>query len=569
MNIINKTFLKIALAPKSLYRKLGVDHEQMKAILVIKLTMDDRRASALFQTQRKKDKPITAATLGTMAMSALMGLLFLFSFSYSSGMSTSLTLYFTMFFVMLSASLISDFTSVLIDIRDNFIILPKPVSDRTFLVGRLMHIMIHISKVILPMSIPGLVYMSIVTNILGGLIFFMVVLLVALFAIFFINALYLVILKVTTPGRFQSIISYMQIFFAIAIYGSYQLMPRLMESTGLDQMEISTIKGIIFYPLFWFASMWMVLFNMDGNSQQFIAAIAGGIIPFLSIYIVVKFLAPSFNNKLSLINNSGGETKPVQKNAPAIKRKSFAGLLSKILTGTSAERTGFLMTWKMTSRSRDFKLKVYPSIGYLAVYAVLIFWNSGQDAFESLQGDGWRGRVLIISILYFSAIILTMALGQMIYSDKHKASWIYYKAPLLRPGEVILGGAKAIIMKFYFPVITVVTIAGLYVFGPKVLPQIILAMFNVSLISTIMVVMNNKVFPFSMQQNLNANTGTFLKNMFILMFAGIVAVIHFFLYNVLPVIIILAVLSMIATWLLAENIKKTEWAVIMKRYSDN
>jgi ABC-2 type transport system permease protein len=78
MNIINRSFLKVALLPKSAYRKLGVDVEQMKAILVTKLTMDDRRASALYQNQRKKDKPVTAATLGTMVMSALMGLLFLY-----------------------------------------------------------------------------------------------------------------------------------------------------------------------------------------------------------------------------------------------------------------------------------------------------------------------------------------------------------------------------------------------------------------------------------------------------------------------------------------------------------
>jgi ABC-2 type transport system permease protein len=569
MNIINRSFLKIALLPKSAYRKLGVDVEQMKAILVTKLTMDDRRASALYQNQRKKDKPVTAATIGTMVMSAFLGLLFLFSFSYSSGMTTSLTLYFTMFFVMLSASLISDFTSVLIDIRDNFIILPKPVSDRTFLIGRLVHIIIHISKIILPMSLPGVVYMSVVTNIGGGLLFFLVVLLVALFAIFFINALYLLILKITTPGKFQSIISYLQIFFAIAVYGSYQLMPRLMESSGLDSMEISTIKGIIFYPLFWFASMWMVIFNMGGDSLQVLAAIAGGIIPFLSIFIVVKYLAPSFNNKLSLINNSGQETKQPSKITHRSKRKNYSGFLSRIVTGTAAERTGFLITWKMTSRSRDFKLKVYPSIGYLAVYAVLIFWNSNHDALEEIQGNGWRGRALIISMLYFSAIILTMALGQMIYSDKSKASWIYYKSPLSQPGEVILGGAKAIIMKFYFPVIMVVSIAGLYFFGIKVLPQVILAMFNVSLIAIVMVLMGNKVFPFSLQQNINSNTGTFLRNMFILMFAGIVSVVHFFLYNVLPVIIILAVLSMIATWLLAENIRKTEWKAIMSRYNDN
>src|SRR5215208_2018260 len=176
MNIINKAFLKLALLPSGIYRKMGVSIPQLKSILNTKLTMDDRRPNTLRQTtRRKKDKPVSLATLGTMFLSALLGLVYLFAFSIGHDMITELTFYFSMFFFMLSATLISDFTSVLIDIRDNYIILPKPVSDRTFVVARLLHIFIHICKIVLPMSIPGIIYMVYNAGWTGAFIFLLLV----------------------------------------------------------------------------------------------------------------------------------------------------------------------------------------------------------------------------------------------------------------------------------------------------------------------------------------------------------------------------------------------------------
>src|SRR5688500_15526472 len=104
MTIINRTFLRLALLPLPVYKKFGIDGGQLKAILETKLTMDDRRPSAMFQAQRKKDNPVKAATVLTMLFSALMGLFFLLAFSFEVNMVTSLSLYFSLVFIMLSAT---------------------------------------------------------------------------------------------------------------------------------------------------------------------------------------------------------------------------------------------------------------------------------------------------------------------------------------------------------------------------------------------------------------------------------------------------------------------------------
>lgn len=569
MNIINKAFLKLVLLPKGVYQKFGINILQLKAILNAKLIMDDRRPNTLHQTQTKKRaKPVSMATLGTMLFSALLGLFYLFAFSVGSNIVTSLTVFFSMFFFMLSATLISDFTSVLIDVRDTFIILPKPVSDRTFIAARLLHIFIHICKIVLPMSLPGLIYMLTNYGITAMLIFLLITLLVSAFAIFFINALYLIILKITTPQKFQSIISYIQIVFAIAIYASYQIFPRMVDTMHLESLDVTTKPGLIFYPIYWFASSWNALYTFHGTTAEIIAAILGLLLPIVSLFVVVKYLAPSFNNKLAMIS-SGGTSAPEAAVGKTVKSKfSYPAFLSRIFTSSPAEKMGFLFSWKMSSRSRDFKLKVYPSIGYLAVYVVIMFMNSKHVTLDQIREQDTRGKILIISALYFTSLLLTMAINQMVYSEKYKASWMYYVSPLQKPGEVILGGAKAAILKFYIPIVVFITLAGVIIAGPGILPNIILGLFNELLIATVVVYMGNKLFPFSLHQNTNVKTGAFLRSLSVLMISGLIAVGHFFIYDVTIVVLICAALSVIATWLMMSGVKNISWAAIKSSYTE-
>jgi ABC-2 type transport system permease protein len=568
MNIINKAFLKVALLPAPVYKKLGVDLKQLRSILHIKLTMDDRRVSTLQQTShRKNKKPVTKATLLVMFLSALMGLALLFAFAAGSDRLTHLTFYFAFFFFMLASTLISDFTSVLIDPRDTFIILPKPVSDKTFLVARLLHIFIHICKIVLPLTLPGLIYIGINDGILGCLVFALVILLVTLFSIFVINAVYIVILKITTPERFKTIISYFQIIFAISIYASYQLVPRMIGSYNLDTFTFTSYSYIVYIPFYWFAATWQLLYSFQVTTPQLIAALLGLSVPVLSIYGVIKYLAPTFNNKLAMINSSGGEEKSKAKSKKSKRKAGYSNFLARVFTKSRPEKMGFRFTWKMMNRSRDFKLKVYPGIGYIIVYIFIMFYGK-EFQLEDFSEETSKGKIVIISSIYFTSFILTMAINQMIFSEKYKASWLYYAKPLARPGDVILGGVKAAIFKFYIPLLTLIVAGSLILIGPKVIPNLILGMFNVLLISTLQVYAGNKLFPFSMQQTTNVKTGSFLRSMFVFFISAIIAGGHYFLYGFMYVIIGSAALSVAATWMLMSAIRSTGWTEIKAGYSD-
>ena len=181
-----------------------------------------------------------------MAWSAFMGLIFLVSFWYGKTYETKFTIYFSLYVTILASILIADFTSVLIDVRDNFIILPKPVSDKTFVVSRLLHIFIYVCKLVIPMILPAVIMLTINKNVLAVIPFLFVTLMATLFTIFLINACYILILKITTPSKFKNVISYIQIIFAVIFYAGYQLVAQLIDETKLSQYELSEHAGIIF-----------------------------------------------------------------------------------------------------------------------------------------------------------------------------------------------------------------------------------------------------------------------------------------------------------------------------------
>lgn len=569
MNIINRFFLNIVLLPSSLYERMGVNTHQLKSILTIKLAMDDRRPSSFQQTRvQKNKKPVKLATLGTMLLTLMMGAFFLFSFFVGHDDVTKGTIYFSMYIFMLAATLISDFTSVLIDVRDNMIILPKPVSDKTFLLSRLLHIVIHISKLILPMTLPAMILLGKYRGIGGVSSFAFLVLLATLFTIFLINALYIFILRVTTPEKFKTIISYFQIFIAIIFYASYQLVPRMINKALIENYRVGDGIFIWLAPSYWFANAWNLLNNADFSIGAIISMALSLAIPIASIWVVIKYFAPNFNRKLSMISGSEGESVPTPKDGKQIRSttSTYLQLVSKWFSKKGAERMAFLLTYKITSRSRDFKMKVYPSMGYLVVYLVMIFFTNKKISLSDISYASSSGKILFISLIYFSSFILIMACGQIQYSDRFKASWIYFTTPIREPGMLISGAIRSMIVKFYLPLIVTVSVLSIVFMGPAIIPNLALGCANQLFITAMVGYISIRELPFSHAQGqVKAN---FIRGLFTFLIPACVAGLHYFVYSFMPVVSILAVLAGIACWMVLDSIRKKDWTKVVTTYED-
>lgn len=571
MNIINKLLLHFALLPSLLYSKMGVNIKHLKIILTAKLMMDDRRPNTFHQTRpRKSEKAISAATLGTMILSGFVGCAFLFSFKISNDLVTQFTIYFSLYFVMLVSTLISDFTSVLIDVRDNYIIFPKPVSDKTFVLSRLLHIVIHITKIIIPMSLPAIIYLSIYNGYRTSFVFLVMMLLASTFSIFLINIIYLIILKFTSPKKFQVIISYVQIFMTIVIFAGYQIMVQQIGRIEIGSFAITQNSLLWLLPSYWFALSIKFFTGFLFQIPLITGALLTILVPPLSLLTVIKYFAPSFNQKLLLITSNSEESAPplTSYKNKTIARITYQDRLSKVLAKQGVEQMGFLLTWKLTSRLRDFKLKVYPSIGYVLVMVAISFYNNKSFSVGKLRTGHGDTRFIVMNMVYFSSFILLVALGQIQFSEKFKAAWFYFTTPVKKPGLIFSGALKAVIFKFYIPIVLILSLTMISLIGFSIVPNIILGMCNVLLGCSLLSLIVFKNFPFSAMQQTSEKIGAMLRSMLSLGLVGLLGLLQYFVYNIPVVVFISIVLSGLANWLLLDYIKNKSWGQVFATYKE-
>jgi hypothetical protein len=538
---------------------MGINVKQMKSILTYKLMMDDRRPISLQAARQNtaKQGELKNSTIWAMFMYFMMGALYLFMFQFGVDYVTKFSIYFTMFMVFLGMALISDFTAVLIDVRDTYIILPKPVSDATFVTARLLHIFIYIGKLVFPMSLPCFIYLAIQEHLWASFVFLLVLIFLVLFTIFVINAIYIVILRVTTPERFKNVISYFQIAFAIAIYAGYQILPRMMDGTEGFQLSLDTKPWLLFFPPFWFANAYNGLVNFQVLSGELIPFVLAFAAPVLSIFVVAKYLAPAFNQKLAMISGSEAATE-IRKDKTTQANSGVIDRLSSWLTGSQVEKMGFLFAWKMMWRSRDFKLRTYPSIGYMLVLVAMMFIRNS-DGPRNLD----KALFMPIIALYFSSILLITVISQLAYSEKFKASWVFWASPLERPGLVLLGAVKAAMLQFNAFIVVIVLLLSGYLFGLAALPNVLLAACNQVAICLGLVLVGAKYIPFSVSIS-EAQKGTQVMRVFLVfIMAALIGFLHYFLFKNPIAIAIGFVVSLSLSVLFLHLIKKISWNEIL------
>jgi hypothetical protein len=562
-SLMNRLMLSLVMWPKTIYRKLGVNTDHLYTILDIKLSLDDRRPNPLQRRKEEEEEENTNKSLLVGGMMFLMGGLFILPTILINNPVTAMTGYYGMLMFFLAATLISDFTSVLIDVRDNAIILPRPINDRTFMMSRLLHIIVYIGKMVLPLSIAGFVTVGIRYGINGILWHALLLPLVVLFTIFLVNAAYLVILKISTPEKFKSIITSFQVVFAILIYASYQLLPRMIDRAILESYTLPEKWWALLIPPAWFAHAFGALLNLEGTTFQWLSAALSLIMPIGCLWLIVRVFAPSFNRKLGLIAGSGSESGTAVANK--VHKQHWSDKLASWLTRSKAEEMGFAFTWKLTGRLRDFKLKTYPSLGYMFVLVIIIAIprkNFSMD--EALQNIA-QSRGTMLSMIYFIGVLMLQTLAFGRYTESDKAAWIFFSNPVQHPGDIITGYIKALLAKFLFPFMIVVGIVLLALVGWKALPEVVLGTVNIMNMAFINTLILGKYMPFSRPVAEQQKGGNILYNILVIFVLGLMVALHYVL-KFLPFYAtwILTGLSLALALLLYNKIRKLEWPAIQK-----
>lgn len=591
---MNKFILFLIMLPSGLWRSLGADTAQLHAILKAKLLMDNRKPLSFgnnrgVEHKKKKDRKYTVWL--TMLLSFFMGIMYVLPILITAfDVVIGLTFFYTMFVFVFTFTLITDFANVLIDTKDKFILFPRPVNDRTIMLSRLLYIMIYLLRLVIPMSIPAWITFGIIKGWKGALFFPIPVLLMVFVVLFLVSAMYIIMLRVAKPGKFKDVLNYFQIGFSIVFFVFWMMSSNMIDPEAFQSLEVATYDWVKFLPSYWMATCWALVDStakvLPGTGWMSILAI---VFPVVSLWATVKYLAPTFTKSLVASDNNV-ETRPVLKK-DKLKTKAGAARMYKwadLFNKDHASKAGFILTWLQTSRSRNFKMRVFPSFAYVPVYFFYILTRGGSsfsEVWEGLaEGTGYIG------LLYLTTFVIMQAINYITMSEQYKAAWVYYSAPVDKPGQIIAGAYKAMWVKYFLPFMAAISLFVVAVWGPFVIFDVILAVVNITLFSVVIMRISNRALPFSKKEQMkDSGLKTIVRVIGTLLLMGVLAVTHialvglsapaesdftidlsaFFNTRWLTIIsfslkLVFLILSSVFLWLIFDSLKNTDWKSLQK-----
>ncbi|MEC3878939.1 hypothetical protein [Parapedobacter sp. 10938] len=555
---MNKLILRILLLPTFLWKHLGVDLEKLRLILQVKLEMDKRRPMMAWLAGAKK-KPSNTSFLQPVVM-MLMGAMLLVYYFILDDAYVAGSFYFFSLMCVLALMLISEFSTILLDTRDQFIIVPRPVDDRTFSVSRILHIGILLLGLLTGIALPGLIYAVVVNGIIAGALFVVQTIITGILTLLLVNLFYLMMMKWLSAQRLKDTVSIFQVVFSVAIFSSYYLGPTLLRSEWVQQLRIESAPATWLLPPVWIASLQQLVMPPFSAGVVVLGTLAV-LAPLIALWLVVRIFAAGFNDKLAAM--AGGSDTAVTVAHGAAAKRSLGDRLGTLFSRGPLESAGFSLVWLITGRSREFKQKVYPSLGFVPVYFVFLFFvgrgddagSSGGSLMDKLEQMREQGTFIVL--FYLSIFTLMTVFQSISQSERFKAAWVYHAAPLHAPGELMAGVLKAVLAKFFYPYITLLIVIGIPLMGIGIINDALLAAGIGSIEALLIALFMTKAYPFS--QPVKQGGGRFVVSLLLTGFVGLLGYVHYFFAANEGLVWGIAVMAWVCFLIMMRFFRKERW----------
>lgn len=461
--------------------RMGVDYDVMRSILQVKLTMDGRRTPTVLAGMQKKEQKKEGSPLRIQWIYLLMGVMLIPLMMLTGNYMLKMSLVFGVVMFMITTTLISDFSSVMLDLRDKNILFSKPVNRRTLNMAKSIHILVYLFSVTLTLTGPSMIVCLFNKGILFFLLYAAEIILMDCFILVITALLYLLIMKVFDGEKLKDIINYVQIILTIGITVGYQLITRLFDIVELSTSFKPAWWQYLISPV-WFAAPFEMLFGGARESHFVVLTVLALVIPLLLIAAYVK-LMPLFEKSLQKLSEQGtaGEGKG-----------RLVGWLTRVTCRNPVEGMFFRFSWSMMKNERDFKLKVYPVIGYSIVFPfIFIFGVLWDGNFSSIKDSK------TYLMIYFGAMLLQTVILMLRYSASYKGAWIYKLIPLPDTAPIYRGMLKAALVRLLLPLFTIEAILYIGLFGVRIVPDLAVVLFAMLIYSVICFRSYPRALPFS------------------------------------------------------------------------
>jgi hypothetical protein len=547
-------YIKILFLLRPIFLGLGVNFEQIVAIVEVKLKIDNRWAR--FNQWNKKQSESNGTFFLMLGLYFLMACAISAFIYFSASIIAIYSLIFAVMMFMLAMTLITDFSAVILDSNDNAILLPRPIDDRTLLIARITHILMYLFSMMLALAIPFLVVTMHLYGVLAAISFLLISLLSLILIVFLTNFFYLVLMQFTSEERLRNIINTFQIVLTVIFMGGYRLVGRMVNFDALINGVDSKVHWWHFLvPPIWMGNCMNIIIKHEFDSTKFLFLFLTLTVPFMVVFMVNNGFSGVFNQKIAGMDIAKRQEKIPNKTS----KKGLVETLSSIFTGTSMERGTFEFVWKITSRDRKFKLRIYPSLAYLLIYPVFMIGTGRGDGSFVQQIEHLRESTgMGIVVIYLCGTVLHTIRSQISQSEDFKAAWLYELAPIGKPGEILSGSLRAIMVKFLLPITLLLSLVLSVIWGVNLLDDLLFGMLTIINLDLLLSIGMSNELPFSTEIKKNGG-GSFIRNMTYFFITGIIGFIHYLMMQVPYVIGVFMVIQLALALFLFKKYREVAW----------
>ncbi|MDI9215162.1 hypothetical protein, partial [Clostridium tertium] len=431
---------------RGLYEKAGVDYEIFRIILKAKLTMDGRRKATVFNNEAKKKNGESNEFYKALIIYAFIGLFLGLMLIFKMNLMYQMTVYFSAIMFMILTIFISDFSYVILDVRDKNILATRGVSSKTINAAKITHVTIYI--IYLTLSLVGV---SLIISFKQGigyfLIFLIEIILIDIFMIIVTALTYLLVLKFFDGEKLKDMINFVQIGLSIVMVLIYQIVPRLFGVIDLNNITYNKQFWHLLLPPMWFAAPLSIIGGEGITIYKIVMSVLAILIPIISILIYLK-LTPTFEKHLQKLNNNNEK---VNEKSKGLIR------LGKIICKDRVERAFYNFSIGIINSEREFKLKVYPNVALGVIFPFLFMAIGFQGESISSIRNSLINSKFYLSIYSF-AFIIPNILMMLRYSEKYNGAWIYEVAPIKKISSIYKGVIKGALFKLIIPPYIIISI---------------------------------------------------------------------------------------------------------------
>jgi hypothetical protein len=442
---------------KGMFKNMGIDYDDLYHILWLKFTLDNRRTSVMElgkQTSEKKEKK--TGRVAQHIMYVFFGIMLVPILLMTESIYLSMSLYATLILFFLLSSMISDYSTVLLDRRDQVMFLTRPIERKALSVARFLHVFSYVLVLLLELALPSVLVMGVRFGFIAGLGLFVMSVLMSLFSVVLTSCIYVLLLHFFNGEKLKDFINIFQVLFTVSITLGYQIVPRIMNITALTEVKFTMKLWHVVVPPMWFAAPLAILLEQEMQPALVAMSVLGIGIPIILLFFYVRWIAPRFEGYLSKMNESGAENDHGKS-----LRENMVYRLASFVSQTDTERAFVLFSRKILTKERETKLRMYPGLVF-AIGFPIIFGIMNQYG-ERVQ---IRGNQSILLYFYMTPIFLISMLVNIRYSESYRGAWIYKVAPFTKQSEMIQGVIKGFVISYVLPIYICIGIIFYIVSGP-------------------------------------------------------------------------------------------------------